>query len=208
MRSHPRLPALALLLAACLPAHAGLFTFDGAPSGTPANHLAGPVQFSPGIFSPDTDEFGSDIPGTEKWRKDAGAPAITVDNPILFGRGSAPSGANALNALFQPVLVLFPPSTGTIRFGATLDNDPFGDSALAVGFYDADDHLLASVPIDQTVPGFVFESEALSGVAKVVLPAGAFYDNLSYAAVPEVDGRTLAAGLLTLAGWLHRRFRR
>ena len=203
---------LALLLATAaiaIPAQATLFTFDNVVSGTEANGLSqAGVTFQPGIFTPDTDAFGSDIPGTEKWRADASSPAVTVDNPSLFGRGAAPSPNNALNALFQPVLVLFPTSTDITGFSATLDSDTFGDAHLSVNFYDSNDNLLKSVAVDQTVAGFTFDSGALSGLSKVVLPAGAFYDNVGFTAVPEVDGRVLTAGLLLAGAALARRLRK
>lgn len=193
--------ALALVaLASVAPARASLFTFDAGPSGSLANDFSqAGVTFQAGVFLPDTDTDGIDIPGTEKWHVDGTAPAVTVDDPSTFGRGVAPSPANALNALFQPVLVLFPTSTDITAFKATLDNDTFGDAGLSVNFYDAADHLLASIPIDQTVAGFSFTSGTITGLSKVVLPAGAFYDDVGFTAVPEIDGRALTAGLL-LAG--------
>ena len=209
MKTSLPLALLATALAGALPARATLFTFDSVVSGTDANSLSqAGVTFQPGIFTPDTDSFGSDIPGTEKWRVDGTAPAVTVDNPNLFGRGNAPSPNNALNALFQPVLVLFPTSTDVTGFTATLDHDTFGDAHLTVNFYDTNDNLLSSLPLDQTVPGFTFTSGALNGLSKVVLPAGAFYDNVSFTAVPEVDGRVLTAGLLLAGAALARRLRK
>ena len=188
---------------------ATLFTFDSVTTGTDANSLSqAGITFQPGVFTPDTDTDGIDIPGTEKWRVDGTAPAVTVDNPNLFGRGAAPSPNNALNALFQPVLVLFPTSTTVTSFSATLDNDTFGDAHLSVNFYDSNDNLLKSVAVDQTVAGFTFDSGAITGLSKVVLPAGAFYDNVGFTAVPEVDGRVLTAGLLLAGAALARRLRK
>jgi hypothetical protein len=90
-----------------------------------------------------------------------------------------------------------------------LDNStlgtPFGTE---VGFYDAADLLLYSLPINETISGLtVNETLALSGVSKVVLPSGAFYDNLSFGAtaVPE-PSRFMLLGL-TAAGMTFRRRR-
>ena len=208
MKTSHKLALLVAALACTVPARATLFTFDGVASGTAANDLSqAGITFQPGVFLPDTDSFGSDIPGTEKWHVDGTAPAVTVDDPNGFGRGNAPSPANALNALFQPVLVLFPAATDVTAFTAKLDNDTFGDSGLSVNFYDAADNLLASIPIDQTVAGFTFTSGTLNGLSKVVLPGGAFYDNVGFTAVPEVDARVLTAGILLAGAALVRRLR-
>ena len=49
----------------------------------------------------------------------------------------------------------------------------FGAADLTVGFYDANDRLIASVRADQTVPGYVVDSGALSGVQRLsTLPSG------------------------------------
>ena len=176
--------------------------------GTSANSLSqAGVTFQPGVFRPDTSADGLDLPGTEKWRVDSTAPLVTVDHPGLYGRGFAPSGDNALNALFQPVIVLFPASTDLTGFSAKLDNDTFGDARLSVSFYDANDRLLSSLPLDQTVPGYTVSSGTISGVSKLVLPGGAFYDNVNVgiSTVPEPSTWALLGVGLAALGWFHRR---
>ncbi len=84
-----------------------------------------------------------------------------------------------------------------------MDNDRFGTPGLSVEFYDAVDTLLSRTPIDQTQPGFTFVTGAIDNVSKIVLPAGAFYDNIT--AVPEPG---TAAWLLGLGGLLLGRRRR
>ena len=193
-------------LAVAVPARATTFTFDGVASGRSANSLSqAGITFQAGILLPDTNAEGLDVPGTEKWRVDFSAPSVTVDNPGLFGRGTTPSGGNALNALFQPVIVLYPGSSGFSRCSATLDNDTFGDANLTVGFYDSNDRLIASVRADQTVPGYVVDSGVLNGVSKVVLPAGGFYDTVTVTAVPEPSTWALAGVGLAALIWQARR---
>ncbi len=193
-------------LAVAVPARATTFTFDGVASGSSANSLSqAGITFQAGTFLPDTNAEGLDVPGTEKWRVDFSSPAVTVDNPGLFGRGIAPSGGNALNALFQPVIVLYPGTSGFTRFSTVLDNDKFGDANVAVNFYDSKDRLIASLPVDQTIPGYVIESGPLDGVSKVVLPAGAFYDNVSVTSVPEPSTWALAGVGLAALLWQARR---
>ena len=193
-------------LAVAVPTRATTFTFDGVASGNSANSLSqAGITFQAGTLLPDTNAEGLDVPGTEKWRVDFSSPAVTVDNPALYGRGVVAGGGNALNALFQPVMVLYPGTSGFTRFSATLDNDKFGDAGLAVGFYDSKDRLIASLPVDQTVPGYVIESGPLDGVSKVVLPAGAFYDNVSVTSVPEPSTWALAGVGLAALLWQARR---
>lgn len=182
--------------------------FDSAPSGAAANTFApAGLGFYPAVRQPDVDQLGSEVPGTEKWRVDLSAPSVTLDNPLSFGRGQAPSGANALNSVFQPTLVAFDQASSFSNFSVTLDNDTFGSSAATIEFYGAQDNLLLSLTIDQTKAGLEVNSGPLEGVSKVVLPAGAFYDNVS--AVPEPGTFALiglGAGALALAA--RRRSRR
>ena len=179
------------------------FTFDGVPNGTAVNTIPQPAvvgtSFYNAIYTPNLDAFGDPIAGTEKWRIDTDptTPAVTAENPSLYARGAAPSPTNALQALFQPVIVTFaqPINLTGSGFSGVLDNDTFGSngflagfSDIAVKFYDTNNTLLQSVPIDQTTPGFAFTNPtALANVSYVVLPAGAFYDNLAIVgnSVPE-----------------------
>lgn len=206
MKTSHTLALLLAGLAVAVPAGATTFTFDGVASGSSANRLSqAGITFQAGTLLPDTNAEGLEVPGTEKWRVDFSSPPVTVDNPGLFGRGITPSGGNALNALFQPVVVLYPGSSGFSRFSATLDNDTFGAADLTVGFYDSNDRLIASVRADQTVPGYVIESGPLDGVSKVVLPAGAFYDNVTVTSVPEPSTWALAGIGLAALLWQARR---
>jgi hypothetical protein len=203
----------ALALAAALPAgvlaQGSMFQFDHVASGSAANSaLAGGVTVEPAFYAPSLDGDGNNIPGTEAWRTDTFAPPVTVDNPMTFDRGEAPSPSNALNALFQPVMLLFPTPEFVGLFRVTLDGDEFGTS-LPIEFYDSFETLIWSTTVDQSVPYFgVSESPGVAGVSKIVLPAGAFYDNIQIAAVPEADARMLMlAGsfILGVGAWMRRR---
>ncbi len=154
------------------------------------------------------DEFGDPL-ATPVWTPDTSAPSpVTLGNPATAGYGLAIDGL-ALDAVLSPVMFSFGSAVNLTSFGVVLDNStlgtPFGTE---VGFYDAADLLLYSLPINETISGLtVNETLALSGVSKVVLPSGAFYDNLSFGAtaVPE-PSRFMLLGL-TAAGITFRRRR-
>jgi hypothetical protein len=56
-----------------------------------------------------------------------------------------------------------------------------------------------------TVPGFVVNDDSsFANISKVVLPSGAYYDNLNFAAVPE-PAATALAGLGAILVFARRR---
>ncbi len=187
------------------------FTFDGVPAGTAVNSLSQPptlrLTFDNAHFAPRLNSQGFPIPGTERWRPDLNAPAVIVDDPSLFGRGQAPSPSNALEALFQPVLLTFriPLDIDANGFRTVLDNDTFGFNGflpgfenIAVHFFDPTATLIDRVQVDQTTPGFEVLTGSHANVKWILLPAGAFYDNLRIAGT--VIPTPSAAGLIALAG--------
>lgn len=205
--------ATGMLAGSALTARADFaLNFDNVASGSTANSAvpAGTgVSFFHGVLLPDEDEFGDPIPGTDKWRVDPTAPDVTVNDPDTFGSGSAPSAPNALNALDQPVLTLFNVAFTLQTFSVTLDNDTFGIRDAEILFYDPADVLLRSITIDQSQPGLIATTSDVFNVSKIVLPGGAFYDNLNVTgtAVPEPSTWVLlTAGALATAGW--RRMKR
>lgn len=195
--------------------------FDSLTAGAAADAvLPASFRFDNAAWLPSLDSRGNPLPGTERWRVDPSAPAVTVDDPASYGRGPAPSPDLALEALFQPVLLSFPESLEVHRFTVTLDLDEFGvngflqgHEVIAVQFLGYDGGLLTALPVDQTTPGFLAVlGNDLANVSQVLLPAGAFYDNLSLSLVstvssqliPEGDSRVAILALMTLGGlvWL------
>jgi len=199
--------ALAALLLGSTSARADFtIDFDGVTSGSAANSAApAGVQFFHGMFTPNLDPNGDPIPGSERWRIDPMAPTVTADNPLTFNSGFAPSGPNALNAVFQPVLMLFDVPFNLQSFSLVLDNDTFGSSTLAILFFGADDVLLRSLAIDQTQPGFIASTGALAGVSKIVLPGGAFYDSFNVTGAPVPEPSTYALIILAAVICVTRR---
>jgi hypothetical protein len=195
--------------------HAALFNFDSLPAGSLANDFStSALRFAPAVFAPDRDADDLEIPGTEKWRPDPAAPPVIVDNPLAYGRGPAPSPDNALDALLQPVLLKLAAPVEIAAFSATLDNDDLGmngfDPAfadVAVHFLGADGRVLLQLPVNQTQPGFrVILDAPLADVNCVLLPAGAFYDDLVLMPIPETSSWPMMMGLgaLGLALWRRR----
>jgi hypothetical protein len=207
MRSLMALSIAALATGASAGVVSHTFNFDDLTPGANANDTFQPsglgVSFFYGVFSPDEDEFGDPIPGSERWRIDTEAPDVIVDNPATYGRGPAPSGLLALEALFQPVLITFDNPTGVLNFSATLDNDTFGFNGFLPGledislqFYRNDGSLIQRFAIDQTTPGFMVEASGLSDVSFALLAGGAFYDDISITIpTPGVAGLFSVAGL-------------
>lgn len=217
MKTIHRLALLAAVL--CGPvfaAHAQItadLTFDGVPSGSLASSFATPqLSFHQAVFTPSFDEWGDPIAGSEHWAIDVASDALfplTVEDPLLYGRGPAPSGTNALQALWQPVLLTFDRPYFLQSFQVTLDGDAFGGWE-ELGFLQGN-ALIASISVDQSVPGLTVMASGLQDVTAVLLPAGAFYDNVSVTLVPVPEPSTygiVGAGiLLALVGLRRARLR-
>ena len=141
------------------------------------------------------------------YRVDLTAPALAFGDPSARGYGAAISGT-ALDAVDQAVLFSFTTPQNITTFAVTLDNSTLGTPCgTNVEFYDSLDELLFSIPVNETASGFsVNQALSLTGVSKVVLPSGAFYDNASFtvAAVPE-PSRALLLGLFAGVAVFRRR---
>jgi hypothetical protein len=203
LKSMLGLAVVTVLTASVAPAQSYLLNFDAGLAGSLANAQApAGVSFYYGAQLSNLDEYGDPIPGTERWQIDSYAPDVTVQNPEVYGRGLAPSPVNALDSVFSPTLMLFNSPRDLSSFSLTLDNDTFGTPGLSIEFYASGltaDTLLATLPIDQLTPGFIASIGAVSGVDKVVLPAGALYDNVSFSVVPEpATGALFGIGILGL----------
>lgn len=152
------------------------------------------------------DQYGDPLP-TPMWLPDASAPALALKDPSTAGYGAAIDGL-ALDAVLSPVMFSFASAVNLTSFAVTLDNStlgtPFGTE---IGFYDSSDLLLYSILVNQGASGFsVNQALSLTGVSKVVLPSGAFYDNVSFgtAAVPE-PSRAVFLGITAIGALFRRR---
>lgn len=160
--------------------------FDNVTTGSTATSAApSGVEFFQAHFVNDLDVWGDEIANTAKWQIDADTDAttpVTVENPALNGYGAAPSGTNALDARWQPVLMHFGAAQNLNSFSVTLDNSSFGDLFnSALYFLDANKAIIGQVSFDQTVLGLIVNlNTPLAGVQDVVLSSGAFYDNFVY----------------------------
>ncbi len=159
------------------------------------------------------DEFG-DLLAIPGFRADVGS-AVAMD-PSLAGYGPAISG-KALDGTSSPVMFTFASALNLSNFGVNLDNSTFGNIQQIGGnpafgtnilFYDATDNLIGYIGLDQSIAGFTVTNDlgSYSNVSKIILPSGAFYDNLSFnaQAVPE-PGTTLLGSLWVLALLRRRR---
>ncbi|MFZ2281429.1 MAG: PEP-CTERM sorting domain-containing protein [Prosthecobacter sp.] len=202
------LPFLAVAAMCASSQAATVLTFPFSSSATPSitgDPLVGSLS-ADYAYIETVDGNGDPLP-VPSYRADLTAPALAFGDPSARGYGAAISG-NALDAVDQAVLFSFTTPQDISSFAVTLDNStlgtPFGTN---VEFYDSLDALLYSISVDQTVSGFsVNQALSLTGVSKVVLPSGAFYDNASMtvSAVPE-PSRALLLGLFAGVAVFRRR---
>lgn len=188
------------------------FNFDDISAGTSVNTLvpAGSgIGFFPAVRR--VDENGNLIqPAQYTIDPDPTVPPVTV------AAASLPGGGNALDAELGPLLVLFDPNVylfGIDAFSLVLDdylNPPA--FVLPILFYNANDTQVLSVNLSRANIGqTISPSVAGLGVQKVVLPGGAFYDNLRVTgqAIPEPSTAILVGmSLLVLASCWGKRRRR
>jgi hypothetical protein len=172
------------------------FDFDGAtPVTTIGTALPGAVTVANAYWETE-DENGDPLlnPG---FRADSVSPTVSLADPSVFGYGPAISG-KALDATNGPVMFTFASAMNLSNFGVMLDNNTFGNPPITGGspafgtnilFYDSGDNLIGFIPLDQTVSGFTVTNDPgnFMNVSKVIMPSGAFYDNVSFTAqaIPE-----------------------
>ena len=208
-----------------LQAHADYnYNFDGVASGTSANDSAvnpyANVSFQSGFLTADLDVYGNaildintnqPILGQTHWEAYSDS-NITVNNPLSFNHGVAPSGANALNALFDQVFIKFDIAQNLTSFSAQLDNSQFGIYNASFIFLDALGKTLSSVSFDSIAnPGAIITSGSVNGVSGIILSGGKMYDNINIvtvAAVPEPETYALLLAGLGLIGVASRRNRK
>ncbi len=200
------------------------FNFDGVASGTSANDSAvnpyANVSFLSGFLTADLDADGYEIldintnqpiPGQTHWEAYSDS-NIKVNNPLSFNHGVAPSGTNALNALFNQVFIKFDTAQNLTSFSAQLDNSQFGIYNASFKFLDALGKTLSTVSFDSYAnPGAIITSGSVNGVSGIILSGGKLYDNINIAtvaAVPEPETYALLLAGLGLVGVASRRNRK
>jgi PEP-CTERM motif len=185
------------------------FDFDGASPATTTGSLLPSLVTVQNAYYETLDDNGDPL-ATPGFRADASSPLVAVGDPAPTGYGTAISG-NALDGTNGPVMFTFSSALNLSNFGVRLDNSTQGNIQQTGGnpafgtnilFYDAADHLIGFIGVDQTVAGFsVADIGTYNSVSKLILPSGAFYDNMSFnaQAVPEPSAIGLAGlGILAL----------
>lgn len=202
--------AISLIAVASATAQASMvnINFDQIAAGSLASSAAPKgIEFFQAHYLNDVDEYGDEIPNTAKWQIDTlnnAATPVTVENPLANDYGPAPSGSNALDARWQPVLLHFATPSHLQQFSVTLDNSTLGD-ILPSSLFFLGDHktILGELSFDQTLPGLTASwTGSLLGVRDIVLPSGAFYDDMTITTVPVPASLPLllsALGMMVLA---------
>lgn len=196
------------------------FNFDGVASGTSANNsVVNPnagVTFLSGFVTADLDadgyeildSYGQNVPGFTHWETYSDSD-IRVRDPQFYSRGIAPSGTNALDAVFDQVLIKFDTAQNLTSFSAQLDNSQYGMMNASFIFLDALGKTLSSVGFDSYAnPGAIISAGAVNNVRGIVLSSGKLYDNISIntvAPVPEPETYALLLAGLGLVGSVSRR---
>jgi hypothetical protein len=206
--------ALALGLTLAQPAAASTINFDSLTAGDNAD--SDPVAMGLGItfnnaaWLPDQDSFGIDIPGSEHWQVDNSVSTpVMAENTFANLWGLAPSGQNALDARWSPILMHFAMAIDIGSFSVTLPDSPFGNlSQSDILFLDAAGKTLYDLAYYQGNPLATVSLPAtkMPGVVQdILLASGTFYDNLSVTAVPEPDALWLLVSALPGLAGLRRR---
>jgi hypothetical protein len=181
-----------------------VFSFD---SDATVNAYTGPalgssIQIGFGVQEDILDGFGSDT-GGDRWVFElAPIDPITADPT---SQGYSPGGS-FLNAFNQTALISFGTDFNITSFSIVMDGSTFGVTS-SVEFYNSNDDLITSLDAFGLVANYMVTGSNISGVSKIVLPAGAFFDNmtLSGSAVPEPSA-VMLLGLASL-GFVARRRR-
>jgi hypothetical protein len=208
----PLLTTLAAVAAMAPFAHgATTFGFED-PDLTLTSGTALPVSVTiQNAYYETVDENGDDMP-VPGFRADVGT-TVAID-PSTVGSGPAVSG-KALDGTGGPILFTFSGAVNLSNFGVFLDNDSYGNIATTGGnpafgtnilFYDAADTLIGYIGVDQLTPGFVVaDSGIFNNVSKIILPSGAYYDNLSFTATAVPEPASAGLALLGAVTMLKRR---
>ena len=190
LKTKTALIALALGLSLAQSVHADIINFDSINAGSDANTdpvaVAMGLTFNNAAFLPNLDADGIAIPGSEHWQIDTTSGLTTAENTSLQAWGTAPSGTNALDARWSPILLSFASATDLGGFSFQLPNSTYGNPPPNdVLFLNASGTTLYDLAYNQGVAlSTVSLPTTLSGVSQILLPSGTFYDNVNVAAVP------------------------
>lgn len=205
--------AVVLAIGAVLaqPAVAVTLDFDGIAAGADANSdpvaLAAGISFHNAVWLPDLGGDGIEIPGSEHWQVDSAGGPARVENTLLSGWGTAPSGPNALDARWSPVLLHLSGVRDIAGFSFTLPDSFYGNLfASDILFLDAAGNTLYDLAYFQgQALATISLSTQLPGVQAILLASGTFYDNISVTAVPVPGAAWLFGSSLAGIAGLRRR---
>jgi|GEM_PF-1401820 len=192
----------ATLLALALPGHALLLSFD---EGSTTTGTGRPLTVSftvDNAYLETVDAFGEPL-AVPVWTP---IDPAGIGNPADAGYGAPISGSGALNAEFDQILFTFDSPVFLREFSTVLDDSGRGNLApSSILFFNAADILLGELVIDQTQLGMRarFDAVPLAGVKKIVMPAGAYYDDVTLN-VPETGPGLVVLGGACLLGVLIR----
>jgi hypothetical protein len=195
--------AAVVLLVPALPSHALLLSFDNGSTTAGTGRPIGTSFTLDNAYLETTDEFGDPLP-VAVWTPIEPA---TIGNPADAGYGEPVSGSGALNAEFDQILFTFESPVFLRTFSTILDDSTFGNLGESrIQFFGSSDQWLGEIVIDQTQPMLLAELSGapLSGVKKILLPSGAYYDEVTLNVPESGPGVVFLAGM-ALAGALRVR---
>ncbi len=208
MKTQRLAASAALFLAVAASAATGTIDFGTLSAGTDANTLApAGTLLSYASLVQDTDINGDPIPGAFSWKVDGSAGSPLVQDPSVRGHGSGPI---ALDAVDQPILLIFPTTGDLVSFSGILDHGPLsgGLPSQDLVFADFNGKPVGSLSLDYTQSGLSFSSGPISGVREVILPSGRYIEKISFVAAPEVNGQALIGALALAGAVMVRRWKR
>lgn len=183
---------------------ATLFTFDASSLTTTTGDLLPTTVAINYAYLVDKDANGDPL-AVPYFDVDPTAPLVTASSPLLAGYGPDIDG-DALDGVLSPIMFTFAHPLDITGFRAMLDDSTYGTPAgfgTAIEFYTSFGALIGSIGIDQATASFeAIGAGPFNGVSKMVLPSGAFYDNVEFNGVSSIPepGSLVAVGCFLSAG--------
>jgi hypothetical protein len=195
--------AVAHLGVATLPA-ATLFNFNGSSlTSTTGDPLPTTVAIDY-AYLVDKDSNGDSL-AVPFFDVDASAGPVTASSPLLAGYGPDIDG-DALDGILSPIMFTFAHPLDITGFRAMLDDSTLGNLpglGTSIEFYTSFGALIGSIGINQDIASFeAIGAGPFNGVSKMVLPSGAFYDNVEFTGVSSIPepGSLVAVGCFLSTG--------